>query len=438
LVADLAAGTVVRDGITDTFVGNPTGFGLFEGSTGDDVITMGGNVFTGAYGDAGDDTLIGSAGYDQLEGGEGDDFIEGGAGGDAMWGHGFSDVSEDNDTLAYITSNAAVNINLATGAASGGHAEGDTFDGFNNVVGSIYNDQLTGDDGDNRLTGGDGNDDLFGSAGADVLFGGAGIDTIHYTASDDGVTVNLLRQKGTGGDAEGDIFTDVENVTGSEFADVIAGSTDANVINGGGGRDYLRGREGDDFIYGGDDRDQLRGDLGADYLDGGEGKDLVFYTNSNAGISIDLGAGTASGGHAAGDTLVDIESIRGSFFADVLTGDDENNLLEGSGGGDTIDGGAGVDQINGGNGFDTLTGGSGADRFVFNQTNWGVDTITDFEDNVDRIDMRGSGLTFADLVITSNGGNAKVRYLDGPAGEVSQIVFTGIDNALLTESDFIF
>ena len=58
-------------------------------------------------------------------------------------------------------------------------------------------------------------------------------------------------------------------------------------------------------------------------------------------MTVNLGASTASGGDAEGDTLSGIENITGSAQADTLTGDGNANTLDGDGGDDTLIGGAG-------------------------------------------------------------------------------------------------
>src|SRR5437762_989821 len=100
-------------------------------------------------------------GADTITGGAGDDTIEGGAGGDTLTG------GAGTDTLVYSSSNAAVTVNLATNAASGGDAAGDVISGFENLTGSAFNDVLTGTSGVNVLDGGTGNDTITGGAGAD-------------------------------------------------------------------------------------------------------------------------------------------------------------------------------------------------------------------------------------------------------------------------------
>ena len=64
-----------------------------------------------------------------------------------------------------------------------------------------------------------------------------GIDTVSYAASTAAVIVNLAAGTGADGDAEGDSFSTVENVIGSDFADTLIGNALANVLVGRGGDD---------------------------------------------------------------------------------------------------------------------------------------------------------------------------------------------------------
>jgi Ca2+-binding RTX toxin-like protein len=105
-----------------------------------------------------------------------------------------------------------VNVNLLTGLGAGSDAQGDILGGIENIVGSAFNDTLTGDGGTNALVGG---------AGADTLIGGPGIDTADYSTSTAAVSVNLLTGVGSGGDAQGDILTGIENIVGSDHADTL-------------------------------------------------------------------------------------------------------------------------------------------------------------------------------------------------------------------------
>ena len=105
------------------------------------------------------------------------------------------------------------------------------------------------------------------------------------------------------------------------------------------------------------------------------------YQNIEGGYSIANGAviENATGGNKA-DLLI------GNEYDNVLTGGRGADTLLGGAGNDTLIGDKGADLLNGGRGNDTLTGGAGADKFVFSTLS-GTDTITDFEIGVDVIDL---------------------------------------------------
>ncbi len=143
-------------------------------------------------------------------------------------------------------------------------------------------------------------------------------------------------------------------ITADHLVIAIDGSDRADTLQGNGVFERISGGAGNDIISGGS---------GADQLDGGDGVDTLDYTASAAGVSVDLGLGTASGGDAQGDSFVQFEYVFGSQQADQLTGDDGINRLVGNGGNDLLNGGAGNDILIGGAGADTFIGGSG-DRDV--------------------------------------------------------------------------
>ncbi|HEY8570917.1 hypothetical protein [Phenylobacterium sp.] len=122
-----------------------------------------------------------------------------------------------------------------------------------------------------------------------------------------------------------------------------------NGINGTAGHDNLVGTVGRDSISGHDGDDHLEGRAGNDTLDGGDGEhDYAVYVNATAGVTVDLsnnGAQNVGGGQGV-DTLVRIEGVNGSNFADTLTGDAGKNHFEGRGGDDRIDGAGGMDWAN--------------------------------------------------------------------------------------------
>lgn len=233
---------------------------------------------------------IGAAGNDTLDGGAGDDILLGRAGADKLIG------GDGLDTASYAGSTQAVSINLGTGAGSGGDAQGDTYNGIENAIGSLGNDKLYGTAGANVLSGDAGDDILVGGAGADTLNGGAGNDTAYYTGSRAGVIVSLATGVGSGGDAEGDTLVDVEQVIGSSFNDTLTGGAGGNSLWGG---------AGDDILIGGGGADRLKGEAGNDlfvYLSTGDStaaaRDTIF--DFGAGDRIDLSAIDANLG-AAGD-----------------------------------------------------------------------------------------------------------------------------------------
>ncbi len=298
-------------------------------------------------GSAFNDTLTGDAGSNTLSGGAGNDILVGGAGADRLDGGSGIDIAD------YAASTAGVSVNLATGVGAGGDAAGDTLVGIENLTGSALNDSLTGDVNANALFGGNGDDTLAGGAGADSLYGGAGLDMADYSASGSGVTVNLTSGINTGGDAQGDLLSGIEAVTGSAFNDSLTGSAGADSLYGGAGNDTLTGGAGADRLDGGTGNDTLNGGAGADLLDGGTGLDTADYVGSTAAVSINLTAGTASGGDATGDVLISIENLIGSAFNDSLTGDAGANAIFGGAGNDVIAGGGGADSLDGGTGIDT-------------------------------------------------------------------------------------
>ncbi|MGK9169221.1 hypothetical protein KXR53_23100 [Inquilinus limosus] len=366
-------------------------------------------------GDAGDNTLNGQAGSDILSGGDGNDVLVGAdAGPDSL------DGGNGSDTVWY-GDGAAVQINLATGF-TGGAAAGDTLTSIESLIGSNFVDTLVGNAVANSLNGGAGDDVLDGAGGADALFGADGDDTAYYVNSAAGVTVDLAAGTGAGGDAEGDTLAAIERVSGSAFVDHLYGSADANVLNG---------QAGDDT---------LRGGAGADQLIGGDGSDFANYQGSAAAVTVDLLAGTASGGDAAGDTLAGIENLYGSSNADTLTGDNGRNIIGGELGNDTIVGNGGGDSLSGEAGDDNLDGGDGNDRLVGGA---GVDTIhggigNDSIDGGSESDVifgeAGDDTIYGGFDSDQIDGGDGNDYIEGAAGADAITGGAGIDTAVYSRS----
>jgi len=138
--------------------------GLATGHTFIDIETIIGTPFS--------DTLTGSSGRDFLSGRDGDDFIFATRGNDIYYG-GFGD-----DTVDYSGSNGGVRIFLNLKTAEGAIADGHLLFSIENVIGSRFDDRISGTAADNDLYGGNGNDTILGYEGNDRLEGGRGADVL--------------------------------------------------------------------------------------------------------------------------------------------------------------------------------------------------------------------------------------------------------------------
>lgn len=160
-------------------------------------------------GSAFNDTLIGSAANETLVGGGKTDYLEGGAGADVL------DGGLAIDYAVYTGASAGVALSLATGG-TGGDAAGDIFISIERVIGSKFNDTISGSAGDEYFLGDGGNDAIDGLGGNDFLNGQAGADTLN----------------------------------GGDGSDTVIGGNGNDRIAGGAGNDALTGGSGDDvFIF---------------------------------------------------------------------------------------------------------------------------------------------------------------------------------------------
>jgi len=145
---------------------------ILTGTAGDDVLVAGtGNNVINA-GD-GNDVLTAGSGNNELHGGAGNDLLYSGAGNDLL------DGGTGIDTTSYAHATAGVSVNLGLlGAQNTLGAGSDTLTGIENLLGSNFNDSLTGDNNSNVINGGLGNDTLNGGGGDDLLIGGLGNNTL--------------------------------------------------------------------------------------------------------------------------------------------------------------------------------------------------------------------------------------------------------------------
>ncbi|HRD28735.1 MAG TPA: pre-peptidase C-terminal domain-containing protein, partial [Caulobacter sp.] len=372
------------------------------------------NIVSGgdAQGDviSGFENLTGSSNNDVLTGNAGANVLDGGLGGDTLIG------GDGIDTISYVGSSAGVSVRLFNNTAFGGDAQGDVISGFENITGSSNNDDLRGSTGANVLDGGAGNDLLIGFAGADTLIGGDGLDTISYAGSSQAVFVRLFNNTAFGGDAQGDVISGFENITGSSNNDDLRGSTGANVLDGGAGDDLLIGF------------------AGADTLTGGDGIDTVSYVGSSAAVFVRLFNNLAFGGDAQGDVISGFENIIGSSNNDDLRGGNDINVLDGGAGNDILMGFAGADTLIGGAGGDTLTGGDGIDTVSYVGSSAGV-FVRLFNNLTFGGDAQGDVISgFENIIGSSNnddlrGGN-DINVLDGGAGNDILMGFAGADTLI--------
>lgn len=129
------------------------------------------------------------------------------------------------------------------------------------------------------------------------------------------------------------------------------------------------GTSGNDVILGNSQTNYIDGGAGNDVIDGREGVDIAIYATATQGVTVDL---TLNGPQPTGqgnDTLISIEGVVGSRFADTLQGNNEDNIIIGGGGGDTMLGRGGddlfiVDRIS----FDEVDGGDGVDTISYQDT----------------------------------------------------------------------
>lgn len=282
---------ILGSSVVDTILNTGTIMGRVRLENGDDTFNGINGLQTRVDGDDGDDVIMAGAGQEDLFGGNDNDRIYGNGGGDSIFGGSGNDVMRGGkeadvfdggtgtDWVYYQNSDAGVQVDLTSGFGFEGFAEGDTYANVENVWGTQFRDELNGSSADNYLVGGsgndimrgyDGNDQFRGDAGADVMNGGNGFDRLVYSASNGAVNVNMTLGTASGGHATGDVFFNMEYLTGSQYGDTLTGSTAGNQI----------------FGLDGDDR--IRGYFGNDLMNGGSGADTFIFDN-NGGNDIVVG-----------------------------------------------------------------------------------------------------------------------------------------------------
>jgi len=274
-----------------------------------------------------------------------DHFIDGGQGADTYRiqnGRFTLVIDDDNDKVVlapsgsrHVTIESSISYTLAAQLNDLTLTGADALDGTGNEIANILlgngaGNILDGRGGDDTIRGGGGDDKLLGGAGINILEGGAGADTIDgsggtayasYLHAGTGVRVDLRTPDGAAntGDAAGDVFIAINNVEGSDHADMLIGNDAVNV---------LKGLDGNDtYIIDATDVVVEGANKGIDTLIVGFSASLATYAN----VENLTASGTAS------------ISLTGNDLGNVLTGNAGDNVLKGAGGADTLAGGAGND-----------------------------------------------------------------------------------------------
>ncbi len=375
-------------GDTDTFISIED----IRASVFDDKI-VGNDSENGFWGADGDDVIEAKGGDDRLVGSQGNDILNG--------GNGWDIVRYDFDD--YYGATMGINIDLSAGTGTDAFGDTDTFIGIEEVWGSVFNDKITGDNGNNWLWGDNGKDILKGLGGNDQLFGENGNDKLY----------------------------------------------------GGGGGDSLFGQSGNDKMFGGAGDDELMGWKGKDTFNGGAGWDVANYNmDDHGGNGINVNLGTKKGTDTFGnkDKLISIEEVWGSVLDDKITGNnsknafwggDGNDVIKGKGAFDSLSGADGNDKLYGGNGNDDfwggagkdkIWGGSGKDNLVFRQ-GYDEDIFKDFQNNKDTIKLDSNlwtGTKSANQVLnqfgTQNGSDFVLDFGGGDILTIQNITKSQLQN----------
>ncbi|HTU12208.1 MAG TPA: pre-peptidase C-terminal domain-containing protein [Allosphingosinicella sp.] len=411
----------------DDYLFGQGGADTIDGGIGNDLIHAGSGVDT-VHGGDDDDIIYGGDGTEEdIHGDEGNDILYSGGEGH-YYGDGGNDIvyagltsgvneildgGDGIDTVDTTSWGGAYEVNLATGATS----FGELFTNFENVTTGDGGDVIVGTSGDNiiitrdgadTVDAGGGNDTVSGGALGDDLDGEGGIDTLDYRSSIGAVTVSLMTNSASGGDAAGDTIANFENIIGSNASDTLTGNGDANILTGGFGGDTLIGEGGNDTLIGGFNIDTMTGGLGDDIYEVDDIGDAIVEL---AGEGNDTISAVSSYTLAA---LVSVETMRTVDQAATTAIN-----LNGNGLANTLLGNAGANMLNGGGGADTMQGFGGNDIYFIDHVG---DTVIEVAgQGTDRILAAfsytlGAALDIEILSTTDNAGTAAINLTGNGLG----------------------
>ncbi|MDW3097608.1 MAG: calcium-binding protein [Alphaproteobacteria bacterium] len=366
--------------------------------------------FEAAVGSSFADNFMGSANDEDFTGGGGDDVIDGGDGTDTAVflraaNHYTVVFNSSSNTYEVAANNGSEGVDTLTSIEylrffdETIPIEVATF----GVIGSSGDDVLLGDESDNSFLPG---------AGNDLIDGQGGIDTVSYASSTSGVEVNLETGSANDGMNGVDLLSNIEGVIGSEFDDILVGSSSdeifvpgagINTVEGGGGRDTLSFVDADEPVIlnaGGslyvssDERTTHSGievflgsNAGNTFYDadgaheyvGGDGYDVLRYGNTNSAITVDFVAGQVVDGSGVVDRFSNIERVFGTVRGDRFEMNSPSAVIYGSGGDDTVS----FASFTGGV-FVNLEGADSADQFGNSISLYQVEILegTQFDDRL--------------------------------------------------------
>lgn len=275
----------------------------------------------GAYGGAGNDTLLGTntanllygmAGEDSLDGRAGNDTMAGGTGGDTYRVDSASDVVLERADQGVDIILTTVSYRLGAGWEVETLQADTTVTAVANAAlnlwGSSIPNSISGTGGVNRLFGRGGNDTVYGLGGNDFLYGEAGADRLLGGAGVDRLF---------GGDDDDDLFggDDADSLMGEAGQDSLFGEAGNDTLSGGPGavQDVLEGGTGNDaFVL---DTPLPGHDILADFT---PGFDRIWLKQSLA-TGMPLG-GVGAAAFASGPAFVPFSTPAQRLFYNTTTG----------------------------------------------------------------------------------------------------------------------